>query len=122
MDFAAKNYKVTLKAENVPNSIEEVDEQILKETVGCAHEGKCNHQCTEAFKVTPSDLSFYKRMSIPIPQLCPNCRHYARIAQRTPIKLYDRKCAKCDQEIKTSYAPDRPEVVYCKQCYNQEIA
>ena len=35
------------------------------------------------------------------------------------IKL---KCAKCGKEIKTSYAPDRPETVYCKQCYNNEVA
>jgi len=122
VDFAAKNYKITLKPEDVPDSIGKVDEKILKETIGCAHVGKCNHQCTEAFKVTLNDLNFYKRMGIPIPQLCPNCRHFGRLSQRTPIKLFDRKCAKCGEEIQTSYAPDRPEIVYCKQCYNQEIA
>ena len=133
VDFAAKNYNITLKAENVPDSIEEVDEQILKEVIGCAHGGKCNHQCTEAFKITPNDLNFYKRMDIPIPQLCPNCRHFARLAQRTPIKLWHRKCMCdmknhfhgdkiCPNEFETSYAPDRPEIVYCKQCYNSEVA
>ena len=118
----AKSYNITLKAENIPDSITEVDEQILKEVIGCAHAGKCNHQCTSAFKVTLSDLNFYKRMSIPIPKLCPNCRHFDRLSQRTPIKLFDRTCAKCKKEIKTSYAPDRPEIVYCKQCYNSEVA
>ncbi|MCX6723265.1 MAG: hypothetical protein NT094_04370 [Candidatus Staskawiczbacteria bacterium] len=120
-DFAEKNYNITLKAEDVPDSIEKVDEQILKEIIGCAHEGKCNHQCTEAFKVTPGDLNFYKRMGIPIPKLCPNCRHFRRLLQRTPIKLFDRKCAKCEKEIQTSYSPDRPEIVYCKQCYQTEV-
>lgn len=122
VDFAAKNYKITLKADDIPDSIEKVDEQILKEVIGCAHAGKCNHQCTEAFKITAGDLNFYKRMGIPIPQLCPNCRHFARLAQRTPIKLYDRTCAKCGKGIKTSYSPDRPEIVYCKECYNNEVA
>ena len=117
-----KSHNITLKGEDVPDSIEQVDEQILKETIGCAHEGKCNHQCTHAFKVTSSDLNFYKRMGIPIPQLCPNCRHFARLAQRNPIKLWTRQCAKCKKEIKTSYAPIRPETVYCKQCYNNEVA
>ena len=131
-DFAAKNYSVTLKAEDVPDSIEKVDEQILKEVIGCAHAGKCNHQCTEAFKVTAGDLKFYKHMGIPIPQLCPNCRHFARLSQRTPIKLWHRKCMcdkknhfhdkECPNEFETSYAPDRPEIVYCKQCYNGEVA
>ena len=118
----AKNHNITLKGEDVPDSIEQVDEQILKETIGCAHKGKCNHQCTEAFKITPSDLNFYKRLGIPLPQLCPNCRHFARLAQRAPIKLFDRTCAKCGKEIKTSYAPDRKEIIYCEQCYQQEVA
>ena len=118
----AKNHSITLKAEDVPDSIEEVDEQILKEVIGCADAGKCNHQCTEAFKITPDDLNFYKRMGIPVPKLCPNCRHFARLAQRAPNKLYDRKCAKCGKEIQTTYAPDRPEIVYCKQCYQKEVA
>lgn len=118
----AKKHNITLKSENVPNSIEDVNEQILKEVIGCADEGKCNHQCTEAFKVTSSDLDFYKRFGVPIPKLCPNCRHFARLAKRTPIKLFDRQCAKCGNNIKTSYAQDRPETVYCKQCYQQEVA
>ena len=131
MDFAAKNYKITLEAKNIPDSIEKVDEQILKEVIGCAHEGKCNHQCTEAFKITAGDLKFYKRMGIPIPALCPNCRHFARLAQRTPIKLWHRECmcdkqhahhnGKCQNKFETSYAPERPEIVYCEQCYQQEV-
>jgi hypothetical protein len=121
VDFATKDYKVTLKPENVPDSIHETDDNILKEVIGCADGGKCNHQCTVAFKVTANDLEFYKQIGIPIPQLCPNCRHFARLAKRTPIRLFDRKCAKCQKDIKTSYSPDRPEVVYCKSCYNNEV-
>jgi CxxC-x17-CxxC domain-containing protein len=93
----------------------------LKEVIECDHKGKCNHQCTEAFKITPEEFKFYKTMDIPVPRSCPNCRHFARLAQRTPIKLFDRKCAKCGDEIKTSYAPNRQEIVYCKKCYNIEV-
>jgi len=121
IDFATKNYKITLNGNDVPNSIQEVNDGILKEVIGCIHAGKCNHQCTEAFKVTQEDLAFYKRIGIPVPQMCPNCRHFARLAQRTPIKLFDCKCAKCDKDIKTSYSSDRPETVYCKQCYQNEV-
>jgi len=28
----------------------------------------------------------------------------------------------CPNEFETSYAPDRPEIVYCESCYNSEIA
>jgi len=29
--------------------------------------------------------------------------------------------AKCSKSIQTSYSPERPEIVYCEQCYLQEI-
>ena len=35
--------------------------------------------------------------------------------------LYDRNCAKCNIKIKTPYAPERPEIVYCVKCYQQEV-
>ena len=28
----------------------------------------------------------------------------------------------CPTEFETSYAPDRPEIVYCESCYNSEVA
>jgi hypothetical protein len=28
---------------------------------------------------------------------------------------------KCEVEFETSYAPDRPEIVYCEKCYQQEV-
>jgi len=31
------------------------------------------------------------------------------------------KQEKCVVEFKTSYSPDRPEIVYCEKCYQQEI-
>ena len=27
----------------------------------------------------------------------------------------------CPNEFETSYAPERPEIVYCEQCYNAEV-
>ena len=127
-----KKHTVTLEGKNVPDSILEIDERILKEVIGCAHEGKCAHQCTGAFKITQRELDFYKRFGAPIPQLCPNCRHFERLAIRNPIKLWKRQCmcdknhshhtGKCTNEFETSYASDRKEIVYCEQCYNSEVA
>ncbi|KKQ87953.1 MAG: hypothetical protein UT09_C0007G0036 [Parcubacteria group bacterium GW2011_GWF2_38_8] len=126
-----KNYKITLLAKNLPVYIKEVSDVILEEIIECAHEGKCNEQCTEAFKIIPDELSFYHRMSLPLPRLCPNCRHYQRMKQRNPMKLWHRQCmcdkahshhsGKCEVKFETSYAPDRPEVIYCEKCYQQEV-
>jgi len=117
-----KQYKITLQPADLPDHIKDVSDDILNQVIGCEHEGKCNHQCMGAFKIIPSELQFYRAMNLALPRLCSNCRHYARLAQRTPFKLWDRQCAKCGKEIKTSYAPDREEIIYCEACYNAEVA
>ena len=118
-----RNYNIDIKTKDIPNDIKEVNESIINKVIECEHQGKCNEQCTEAFKIIPDELSFYKRMNLPIPHFCPNCRHYNRLKQRNPLKLWHRKCMKpnCPNEFETSYAPDRPEIVYCEKCYQQEV-
>jgi cytochrome c-type biogenesis protein CcmH/NrfF len=118
-----RNYLVGIKSEQIPDSINDINEEIIGKVIECAHKGECNQQCTEAFKIIPEEFQFYKRMNLPIPRLCPNCRHYERLAQRNPLKLWHRKCMKegCTNEFETSYAPDRPEIIYCERCYQQEV-
>jgi len=117
-----KQYKITIQSEDLPDHIKDVKDDILNHVIACEHAGKCNEQCTGAFKIISSELAFYRAMNISLPRLCSNCRHYQRLAQRTPFKLWDRTCAKCKKEIKISYAPDRLEIIYCEQCYNGEVA
>ena len=122
-DREERNYTIDISSDDIPDSIEEIDESILNKVIGCNHKGSCNHQCTEAFKIIPNELQFYKHMNLPIPRLCPNCRHYERLDQRNPLKLWHRTCMKesCTNEFETSYAPDKPEIVYCEKCYQQEV-
>ena len=118
-----RNYKIDIKAEEISNDISEVMDDITNEVIECNHKGVCNQQCTGAFKIIPEELQFYRRMNLPIPRLCPNCRHYERLAQRNPMKLWHRSCMKegCTNTFETSYAPERPEIIYCEKCYQQEV-
>jgi hypothetical protein len=113
----------TIMGNELPKDIKEVDNNILKETIGCIHKGECGHQCTVAFKIIPDELQFYQSNNLPLPEMCPNCRHYARLSERNPVKLWHRKCMNkgCNNEFETSYAPERPEIVYCEKCYQQEV-
>jgi hypothetical protein len=130
-DREERNYQIDIKNEEIPDNIKEVDDSIIGKVIECEHKGTCNEQCTEAFKIIPEELQFYQRMNLPIPHLCPNCRHYQRLKQRNPMKLWHRQCmcdktthnhkGKCEVEFETSYAPDRPEIVYCEKCYQQEV-
>ncbi len=138
-----KAYAASLEGDKIPADITAVADDILKETLGCLHAGTCNHQCTTAFKLIPAELAFYKRLNIPLPRLCPNCRHYERLAKRNPLTLWKRLCmcagthsekdvhmnttahfhgdARCPNTFATSYSPEKPEVVYCEQCYQAEV-
>lgn len=98
----------------VASNIQEVPESIIKEILAC-------NNCEKNFKIIPQELKFYKYHSLPIPSLCPDCRHMERKKQRNPRHLWDRNCQKCGTKIKTTYSPDRPEIVCCEKCYLQAI-
>ncbi len=127
-----RDYKIEIKTENLPDHIKEVDESIIGKIIGCLHKGECEEQCTEAFKILDSEFQFYKKNNFALPRLCPNCRHFQRLKKRNPIKLWHRSCMcekqghfhgqeKCEVQFETSYAPDRPEIIYCEKCYQQEV-
>lgn len=139
-DPETRNYDITKKSKNLPSHIGEINTSILEDVIGCEHEGLCLEECTVAFKITTQELQFYRDMKLPLPRLCPNCRHYQRLKKRNPMRLYHRQCmcdykvyknstkhqhhpeGKCPNEFETSFDPNRPEIVYCEQCYNAEIA
>ena len=106
--------KTTLK--KIPENINDVSSDILNEILEC-------FQCGRNYKIIPNELAFYKKWQIPIPRNCFFCRFKKRFSLRTPSKLWRRKCMKerCKNEFETSYAPDRPEIVYCERCYQSEV-
>jgi hypothetical protein len=103
---------------------EEKNVNIGGDIIGCSHKGECSDRCTIGFKIIQAEKDFYEKMGLPIPKLCPNCRHFERLKQRNPLKLWHRKCMKpgCTNEFETSYSSDRPEIIYCENCYNNEVA
>ncbi len=117
-----KDYAITFESENLPDDIFDVEENIINQVISCPNNGDQMTQCTNAFKIVPAELQFYKQKNLPLPRLCPNCRHYERLKYRNPMRLYKRSCSNgCGREFQTSYAPDRPEKVYCEQCYQAEV-
>lgn len=123
-DKEERNYSIDIHTDDIPDSIKDIpNTDILNKVIECNHKGTCNQQCTEAFKIIPEELSFYRRMNLPLPRLCPNCRHYERLSQRNPMKLWHRACMKpgCTNTFETSYAPEGPEIVYCEKCYQGEV-
>ena len=131
-----REVKPTLLPHQIPDSIDGMGDDILQQIIQCSHvdtNGRptCVDKCTSVFRVTPNELQFYRSMGVPVPRLCSNCRHFQRIQKRNPVVLHHRQCMckltthqheiQCLNEFETTYSPDRPEIVYCEQCYQQEI-
>ena len=117
-DRLARNYEIT---EDVIQCSSQKDSESMKKYP----------LCTTAFRTTPLKLSLYKILNLPIPEKCFPCRRQDRLELRNPRKLWHRQCMcdkkhahhkeGCDIEFETSYAPNRPEIVYCEKCYQQEV-
>jgi len=120
-EITRQKHTADLSARDLPDHISDATDVLLRQVIGCEHEGTCAQECTGAFRIIADELAFLKRMSLPLPRLCPNCRHYERLTLRNPPKFYNRTCAKCNAEFETSYAPERQEIIYCERCYQQEV-
>jgi len=126
-----QDYKITLKNEDITDNIKDADESILDHVIECAHHESCGYECTRAFRIIKMELDFLKRMNLPLPRLCTNCRHHERVSLRNPPHLFHRTCmcsqnnhahkGHCENKFETSYAPDRPEIIYCEKCYQAEV-
>ncbi|MFH1536668.1 MAG: hypothetical protein ABID45_01625 [Patescibacteria group bacterium] len=81
---------------------------------------KCE-KCGHNFQIIKQEEKFYKKQNIFVPEKCYECRQKERLSIRNSRKLWDRKCDKCKADIKTTYSPDQPEIVYCEKCYNSMI-
>ena len=139
-----RKYTVTKKTGELPDCIAEATDTILQEVIRCVHaelgghSNGCDIDCVSAFRITRQELDFYRQMHLPLPRLCFNCRHFDRVGWRNLPVLYTRTCmcdskthknenahrhhpnGPCTNSFQTSYAPDRPEIVYCEECYQQE--
>ncbi len=94
----------------VPESIEDTEDEILDQILECEH-------CKRNYRVVKFELDLSRKMDVPIARECPKCRHVARLKLRNPRALWSRKCDKCSADIETTFAPTRPEKVYCEKCY-----
>lgn len=106
--------KKTIDWSEVPTDISKVEDSITEEILECQI---CGHN----FRIIPQELTFYHNQGLPLPRNCFNCRYLSRINIRNPRCLWDRKCLSCSRPVRTSYAPERPERVFCEECYLKEV-
>ena len=104
----------TIDASQLPDAVQDIPDDILQWAIRCEVSGR-------PYKIQKAELELYRRMGIPIPHKHFEVRHAERIALRSPRHLWDRVCAKCGKAIRTTYGPERPEKVYCEECYLETV-
>ena len=101
-------------ADMLPNDINDIPDDILNWAIECEITKK-------PFRIIKEELAFYRKYNLPIPRRHPDQRYLDRSKLRNWQKIFSRVCDKCWIDIKTIYSPERPEVVYCEECYNKEV-
>lgn len=114
-----RNYETTILGEDLPDSIDTVGDDILKEIIACKDKDK--EYSVGAFRITQNELTFYRKMNLPLPRYCFDVRHKKRLEKRPPFKIIKRNCDKCDLEVETIYDENFAPILYCEKCYQQEV-
>jgi len=107
-------HEVTLRTNNIPQTAGEISDSIVKEILEC-------DSCSKPYRMNELEILLLKKLQLPLPVSCWKCRHRRRFDRVNGPNLYSRACFQCGKDIQTSYAPGRPEIVYCESCYQKEI-
>jgi hypothetical protein len=101
--------KPSLEAQySPPDSISKVEDSVLNMVLKCSRSGT-------NYKIQKGELSFYRKMEIPLPQLSPNERYLERLNLRTPRSISKRPCSKCSKEIWSSIPATSSLEVLCEE-------
>jgi len=92
----------------------DTSDEILKKIFKCEVSGK-------PYKIIKQELEQYRNLGVAVPHRCPDQRYKDKMELREPYQLFDRKCAKCQTAIETSFSVDKPEIVYCQSCYERTL-
>jgi hypothetical protein len=103
-----------LESGKLPDRITEVGDEILNNAI-------ISEASSRPYKILKPELEFYRKHRLPLPRLHPEDRYQKRNTLRNPFKVFNRTCTACAAPLKSSYAFDRPENVYCESCYLKEV-
>ncbi len=123
-DQGGSRGKETIKPADVPTTTEGIPESITKEILACV-------QCGLNYRIQAMELQALRTFGLSLPIQCQECRFKRRLKLHNFPPLYTRGCMcknaahshpfPCPTQFETTYSPDRPEIVYCNPCYQQEI-
>ena len=104
----------TIEWKKLSRNTNEIPDDIVNWAIIC----EISHK---PFRISPIELEFYRKHNLPLPIRHPDIRHEDRLKLKSPRKIFERNCDKCSKRIKSNYAVDLVEKVYCEECYDIEV-
>ncbi len=100
--------------EVIPDSIADIPDSFLQDTFSC-------QSCSRSYRIIKLELALYRKMNVPLPRRCGNCRRLERFEREPGFgHLYPRTCELCAESVLSIYA-DPLEKVLCEKCYLRTI-
>lgn len=108
-------HAITKAAEDLPDNIRDVGDDISHEVISCL-------SCKRGYRITHDELDFLRGEVLPLPRKCPFCRIWEKVdLWMANMTVSDRVCVKCGKRFETHYSEARAPFIYCKECYQREI-
>ena len=109
------NYQITKYSKDLPDNIKDATDEILKEIIECS-------KCKRGFRITKMELSFLRRMNLPLPRECPFCRIGRKFDEWVKeFRLVKRICDKCGVQFESPRKKEDEPKLLCKKCWLQEV-
>ena len=104
----------TIKYSDLSIYIDDINDNIVNKAIICEESGR-------PFKIVSTELDFYRRMNLPLPNIHPLLRIQRRIRFVPDGKKYKTVCQKCDKDMESVFDPKEKYILYCEKCYQQEV-
>ena len=99
----------------LPDSIEEVSENICKQALICPETGW-------RFNISENELIFYKQNNIPLPRKHFDMRIKDLVKYSTVLKTFNYKCFYCNEKIQAYYPKEWGyKNIACENCYQSNL-
>jgi len=114
-DHFFEKYPITIDYLEIPDSIKDTSDKILKEVIKCS-------TCPRGYKIVKQELDLVKKLKVPLSRQCPFCRIEEKVKRwASQMKQIKRVCDKCGVSFKTHYNIEEAPRIYCKECYKKEV-
>ncbi len=104
----------TISASELPNSINDVTDDILSFAIICEVTGK-------PFRVIKTELDFYRRYKLPLPTIHTYERTKQKFAYMGNHLMRKDVCESCAKGLETIYPKGEGWRLYCEECFRSEV-